>query len=444
MKRYVEYKNSGIKWIEKIPNDWEIKRLRFLGNLNAGGVDKKINEGEPLTKSVHYMDVYRALLHEIFNTDDYLVVSATKQKHDKCTLQKGDVLFTTSSETPEDIGHSCVVGEDLLGTVFGYHLMRFRPTIELCINYEKYLFGGYFLRKWFEYRAIGMTRYGISNIDFSDAKIFLPPIESQKKIADYLDRKTAAIDIVISDKEKLVELLREKRSAVISEAVTKGLDKNMPMKNSGVEWIGEIPEHWNISRIGYESWVRARLGWKGLKAEEYIDDGYIFLSTPNIKNREIDFENVNYISKERFDESPEIKLSIGDVLLAKDGSTLGTVNVVRQLPSETTVNSSIAVITPYGRFDSIYMYYLFQANCITNLIQMKKGGMGVPHLFQADINKFYIPCPPKEEQRLIAGFLDRKTMKIESLIDEVNMQIEKLKEYRSAIISEAVTGKVAV
>ena len=81
MKRYVEYKNSGIKWIEKIPNDWEIKRLRFLGNLNAGGVDKKINEGEPLTKSVHYMDVYRALLHEIFNTDDYLVVSATKQKH---------------------------------------------------------------------------------------------------------------------------------------------------------------------------------------------------------------------------------------------------------------------------------------------------------------------------------------------------------------------------
>ena len=218
----------------------------------------------------------------------------------------------------------------------------------------------------------------------------------------------------------------------------------MPMKNSGVEWIGEIPEHWNISRIGYESWVRARLGWKGLKAEEYIDDGYIFLSTPNIKNREIDFENVNYISKERFDESPEIKLSIGDVLLAKDGSTLGTVNVVRQLPSETTVNSSIAVITPYGRFDSIYMYYLFQANCITNLIQMKKGGMGVPHLFQADINKFYIPCPPKEEQRLIAGFLDRKTMKIESLIDEVNMQIEKLKEYRSAIISEAVTGKVAV
>jgi len=115
-------------------------------------------------------------------------------------------------------------------------------------------------------------------------------------------------------------------------------------KDSGVEWLGEVPGHWDISRLGFESWVRARLGWKGLKAEEYVDDGYVFLATPNIKQRNIDFENVNYIDEARYSESLEIALHIGDVLLAKDGSTLGTVNVVRDLPRPATVNSSIAVI----------------------------------------------------------------------------------------------------
>ena len=126
-------------------------------------------------------------------------------------------------------------------------------------------------------------------------------------------------------------------------------------KPSGVEWLGDVPEHWAISRLGFESWVRARLGWKGLKAEEYVDNGFAFLSTPNIKGLTIDFENVNFINQERFDESPEIKIREGDVLLAKDGSTLGTVNVVRQLPRPTTVNSSIAVITPNQSLDGVFL-----------------------------------------------------------------------------------------
>jgi type I restriction enzyme S subunit len=131
-----------------------------------------------------------------------------------------------------------------------------------------------------------------------------------------------------------------------------------------VEWLGEVPEHWETSRLGFESWVRARLGWKGLKAEEYVDDGFAFLSTPNIKGTEIDFENVNFIGQHRFDESPEIKLREGDVLLAKDGSTLGTVNIVRALPRPTTVNSSIAVITPNARLSGVFLYYLFESSYI--------------------------------------------------------------------------------
>jgi type I restriction enzyme, S subunit len=210
-------------------------------------------------------------------------------------------------------------------------------------------------------------------------------------------------------------------------------------KESGVEWLDNVPEHWSISRLGFESWVRARLGWKGLKAEEYVEDGYVLLSTPNIKGANIDFENVNYITDVRYDESPEIKVQVGDVLLAKDGSTLGTVNVVRYLPRPTTVNSSIAVITPKGAISGVFLYYLFRSSFMENTIQRIKGGMGVPHLFQEDLNKFYIPLPPIDEQQAIAIFLDREMASVETLIAEQQLLIKLLTEKRRALISHALT-----
>lgn len=185
--------------------------------------------------------------------------------------------------------------------------------------------------------------------------------------------------------------------------------------------------------------MRARLGWKGLKAEEYVPEGHIFLSTPNIKDRSIDFDRVNYITQFRYDESPEIKLRVGDVLLAKDGSTLGTVNVVRALPRSATVNSSIAVISPFDALEGIFLYYLFQSSFMSDEIEQAKGGMGVPHLFQSDLNKFYLPLPPREEQRAVAAFLDNETAKIDALVAEQRRLIELLKEKRQAVISDAVT-----
>ena len=210
-------------------------------------------------------------------------------------------------------------------------------------------------------------------------------------------------------------------------------------KEPGVEWLGEVPEHWVVSRLGFESWMRARLGWKGLKADEYVEDGFVLLSTPNIKNREIDFENVNFVSRERYDESPEIQLQQGDVLLAKDGSTLGTVNLVRSLPRPATVNSSVAVITPGRRLNGLFLHYLFQSSFLVQTIQRIKGGMGVPHLFQEDLNRFYLPLPPTAEQDSIATFLDRETAKIDALVAEYRTLIELLKEKRQAVISHAVT-----
>ncbi len=210
-------------------------------------------------------------------------------------------------------------------------------------------------------------------------------------------------------------------------------------RDSDVEWLGKIPAHWGIGKIGAACTVKARLGWRGLKASEYVHEGYIFLSTPNIKDSEIDFENVNYITAERYFESPEIILKVGDVLIAKDGSTLGITTVVRHLPAPTTVNSSIAVIRPYKLLDSVFLYWFLSCNYIQGFIQRMKDGMGVPHLFQADLRKFVALIPSFEEQRTIAAFLDRETARINVLIAKKERLIELLQEKRAALISHAVT-----
>ncbi|ENQ8066793.1 TPA: restriction endonuclease subunit S [Vibrio parahaemolyticus] len=210
-------------------------------------------------------------------------------------------------------------------------------------------------------------------------------------------------------------------------------------KESGIEWITEIPSHWHISNIGHESSVKARLGWKGLKADEYVDEGYVFLATPNIKGKDIDFTDVNRITKDRYDESPEIMLQTGDVLVTKDGSTTGTTNLVRILPEPATVNSSIAVLRSKGAVESNYLFYFFVSDYTQNVITRMRGGMGVPHLFQADLRKFSMLVPPLLEQTQIANFLEHETAKIDTLIEKQQQLITLLKEKRQAVISHAVT-----
>ena len=211
-------------------------------------------------------------------------------------------------------------------------------------------------------------------------------------------------------------------------------------KPSGVEWLGDVPEHWEVKRLDFLASVKARLGWKGLTASEYVPEGFIFLATPNIKGEgEIDFTNVNYITAERYYESPEIMVQVGDVLMAKDGSTLGTTNVVHHLPAPTTVNSSVGVLRPKPALNSSYFFRWLTSGYLQSLIQSMKDGQGVPHLFQADIRKFPVLLPPPSEQRAIAAFLDRETGRVDRLVAKKRELIERLKEKRTAMISRTVT-----
>lgn len=204
------------------------------------------------------------------------------------------------------------------------------------------------------------------------------------------------------------------------------------MKPTNLEWLGMIPEDWDERSIGRETWVRARLGWKGLTASEYVDEGIPMLATPNIKGGDLNFASAARISKERYDESPEIMLSVGDVLLTKDGSTIGIVNMVRELRGPATVNGSIAVITPTGELNGRFLYWVLTSKYAQSIFNRLRDGMGVPHLFQRDINRITIPFPPLFEQQAIVDYLDRETQRIDGLIAEQRGLIETMRERRDA------------
>ncbi len=212
------------------------------------------------------------------------------------------------------------------------------------------------------------------------------------------------------------------------------------MKDSGIEGAGICPSTWGVSRLGYECYIRARLGWKGLKANEYVNEGYAFLSALNIQNGRMCWMPLNYITQERYDESPEIKLQIGDVLLVKDGAGVGKCARIDMLPcGGAAPNSSIAVVTALSNLDYRYVCYYLQSSVFLNFVFKLYNGMGVPHLTQEVMGKISILVPSMQEQQAICNYLDAKCAEINLLIFDIQAQIDTLEQYKRSIIIEAVT-----
>ena len=285
-------------------------------------------------------------------------------------------------------------------------------------------------------------RHSLTEEQLGQIKVPLPPLEEQAAIATYLDKEIERIDDIIAEAKASIEEYKVWKASVIYEAVTKGLVSNVEMVHSGIEGMGEIPAKWQIVRFLMSNYVRARLGWKGLKAEEYVDDGYPFLSAFNIVNSQLRWNNLNYITQERYDESPEIKLSVGDILLVKDGAGIGKCARIDELPEgEATVNSSLAVITPNEYIHYRYEYYYFLSPIFQNIITRLRNGMGVPHLTQESMKEIYLPLPSMEEQIEIAEYLDEKIAELDGIIADKEALIADLESYKKSLIFEVVTGK---
>ena len=212
-----------------------------------------------------------------------------------------------------------------------------------------------------------------------------------------------------------------------------------------MEFVNEIPHNWSTRRLKFSAWIRARLGWKGLKASEYVENGYPFLSAFNIENDHMKWNNLNFINKYRYDESPEIKLKIGDLLLVKDGAGIGKCARIDELPyGESTANGSLAVITSYEMLDYRYLYYFMVSKSFKDHTELLINGMGVPHFTQGEMKKIVMPVPPQAEQQQIVTYLDSKMQRFDTAITNCQRQITLLQERKQIIINEVVTGKVRV
>ena len=243
-----EMVDSGIPWIGEIPKGWVVRKLRNLGCFSASGIDKKIVEGEPLVHIINYVDVYKNTNKEL-RTHEYMLVSAPIEKCSEHQVNVGDMIFTPSSETIEDIGISAVVMDELPNTAFSYHVLRFQPTDVVYLRYRKYFTNNNYCLSYFSSCATGTIRKTISRDVFKECLIVLPPFSEQQKIAEFLDRKCGEVDEMIGLQEQIIEELKAYKQSVITEAVTNGLNSNAPMKDSGIKWIGNIPEHWEVCKL---------------------------------------------------------------------------------------------------------------------------------------------------------------------------------------------------
>jgi type I restriction enzyme S subunit len=423
MKKYPAYKDSGIEWIGEIPEGWEVKRLKFVALVQPSNVDKKSYDHEIPVKTCNYIDVYNNEF--ITSKNIFLNVTANQSEINKFSLKIGDVLVTKDSETAEDIAVPALVNEKIENLLCGYHLTQIRANqIDLTSKYLFRLFQGDRFNKQFVVGANGVTRFGLSVYKFLNSVVPLPPLPEQKAIANFLDQKTSAIDILVDKKTRQIELLKEYRTAVINHAVTKGLDPDAKMKDSGIEWIGEIPEGWEVKKIRFLFKIRKRIiGEEGPPVLSITQRGIKLKDTTSGEGQ----LSMNY-SKYQIANAGDFAMNHMDLLT-------GYVDIS---PYDGVISPDYRVFTLEDS-ESVPRYYirLFQT-CYHNRIFYAEG-RGSSHLGRwrfptENFKNFFLPYPPKNQQQAIANYLDHKTSEIDSAVERVTKQIELLKEYTELLL----------
>lgn len=436
-KPYPRYRESGVDWIGKVPEHWEVKRLKHIADVHLSNVDKHMVEGQKVVRLCNYLDVYNNRL--ITSKIDFMSATASDQQIERLSLQKDDVIITKDSEDPSDIGIPALVEEDIFGLVCGYHLAILRPTAAMG-NYLHYLLQSTFVRSAFEVEATGMTRYALGKYSIENLTFALPHQSEQTSIASFLDQETSRIDILISEKERLISLLQEYRQALISHAVTKGLNPNVKMKDSGVEWLGKVPEQWNKGRLRWLSRIYSG-GTPDKTNQDYWTTGTIPWLNSGAVNQCTITEPSDFISQEAYENSSTKWINPGSLViaLAGQGKTKG---MVAQLAIEATCNQSMAAIVPENKITPRFLFWWLTSNYqnIRNLA----GGDLRDGLNLELIGDIQCPLPESKEQTIIASFLDREAARIDTLISGARKFIDLLKEYRSSLITAAVIGKIDV
>lgn len=426
-------KDSGIEWIGRIPEDWKVIEVKRYCKDVFPGATPQSNNPDYWDGDINWVPSGSCHDCKIYDAPKTITQAGFENSSTKLIPPK-TVLLAMTGATCGNTGYleieSCanqsvtafVENKELSDSIYLWYLLQ--AAKDFIVSFRT-----------------GGAQSGINVEDCKNIRVPFLPLNEQQKIAAFLDEKCASIDAVIEKTKVSIDEYKKLKQSVITQAVTKGIYPDRKMKDSEIGWIGEIPEEWNKTKLGFCTYVRARLGWKGLKAEEYVEEGYPLLSAFNIINNKLDFSEVNYINQERYNESPEIMLSVNDILLVKDGAGIGKCAIVNDLPTESTTNGSIAVISVEKCILPQFLYYYFLSEVFQKYIDLLKAGMGVPHLFQADIRMIKIVYPSENEQEEIVNYLYKKCCEIDNIIKSKEVYLQELVKLKKALIYEYVTGK---
>ena len=438
-KPYLAYKPSGVEWLEEIPVHWEVRRLKSLAAVQLSNVDKKSEEGQVAVGLCNYVDVY---YNEHINSDvDFMAATANEDQIRRFSLHKGDVLITKDSESWTDIAVPAVVSQDLPDVLCGYHLAHIRPGDNCDGAFLSRAFSAAGPRNQYEIVANGITRFGLTGDAIREGVFPVPPLPEQQAIATFLDRETVRIDALVAKKERLIELLQEKRTALITRAVTKGLDPNTPMEDSGAEWLGEIPAHWEIKKLKVMV-PGITVGIVVTPSKYYVDQGVPCLRSLNIAQGQVSTDDLVFISEEANLLHKKSQIFADDVVIVRTGRAGVAVVVPPEFDGANCID--LLIVRRSESLYSRFFYYVMNSHMIAAQVSLDSVGAIQEHYNTSTLSNLRIPCIPYAEQQSIADFLDQETTKLDSLIAKVREAIERLRELRTALVSAAVTGRIDV
>lgn len=446
VERYEAYKDSGVEWIGEIPEGWIVAKLGNCLTLNQGGVwgdDPIENEGTVVLRSTEQT------IDGNWRIENPAIRNLENEPHiDEKMLAIDDLLVTKSSGSELHIGKTTIVDADVasLNCTYSNFMQRLRVNNLLKARLCWYLLNSDLARSQYCYLQNSTSGIGNLNADtIADIYIPVPPQSIQNYIIDYLDAKTAEVDALVADCEREVGLLREYRKAVISEAVTKGLDPDAPMKDSGIEWIGEIPANWNMMQLG-RLCVRIFDGPFGsnLKSNDYVDEGIRVVRLENLKYLQFDATKESFVTPEKYESIKQHTVYPEDLIVAT--FIIDSVKACR-LPKdvEFAVNKAdcLGVRTGDDIETDFLKYYLSSCQVFEYLVGLTHGSTR-QRINTTQLKTLLTLLPPIRIQQEIVAYLDGLCAEIDSFIETKQSMADKLREYRRSLISEAVTGKFKV
>lgn len=441
---YPHYKPSGVDWLGDIPQHWEVNRIKTVIEDESNGIwgdEAKGDENDVFCLRVADFDKG----FERLSTENNTIRNIAKTDYEKRKLQSGDLLIEKSGG-----GELLLVGRVGLFTwqgrkaVCSNFVARLRPNQSRIIShFLRYFFKNLYAGR-VNFRSVKQTT-GIQNLDtysYFNELIALPPLTEQTAIADYLDHQTARIDELLAQKRELISLLQEERAELINEAVTQGLDNHVPRKNSGLPWLGQIPAHWEVKKLKYVVKDIIDTAHKTVPFKENGD--HYVVRTSDIRKGNLLIDNMRRTDKEGYLEWTERATpEEGDIFFTREAPAGEACVVPGNLPV-CLGQRMVLFRTDKSKILAQFVVYQIYSTVVDEYVCQLSQGSTVSHFNMADIRNMPLVLPNVFEQAQIVSHLDTETARIDDTIKTVEQEIDLLTEYRSALISEVVTGKVRV